>query len=55
MYWLCYDDPRQQVIIYAAVAPDRYEHEYGYETEQEAIEAGNAAIEDFYGWKPSEP
>ena len=54
MYWLCYDDPRQQLIIYAAVAPDRYEHEYGYDTQQEAIDAGNAATEAYYEWSTAE-
>ena len=39
MYWLCYDEPGAAVIIYAAVAPDEYTHEYGYETEAEALAA----------------
>ena len=41
MYWLCYDEPGAAVIIYAAVAPDEYTHEYGYDSEQEAIAAMN--------------
>lgn len=40
MYWLCYNNGGGVVlIIYAAVAPDRYDHEYPYETEQEALDA----------------
>lgn len=44
MYWLCYNDAGSvKVIIYAAEAPDQYVHEYGYITEEEAVEAMNAA------------
>lgn len=39
MYWLCYNNDGPISIIYAASAPDRYDNEYGYETEQEAVEA----------------
>jgi hypothetical protein len=36
MYWLCFDDGGPALIIYAAEAPDRYDHEYGYDTREEA-------------------
>lgn len=39
MYWLCYDEGGAALIIYAACAPDRYDHEYGYATEAEAARA----------------
>ncbi len=56
MYWLCYDhnDPRYNVIIYAAVAPTDFDHVYGYETQQEAEDASTAALEAFYEWESSD-
>ena len=50
MYWLCYDndDPRVARIVYAAIAPDRFDNVYGYETEHEAVESLHEALETFY-------
>lgn len=51
MYWLCWNDNDESpmfVIIYAAVSPNEYDNEYGYDTEREAIDAMDDERDNFY-------